>query len=57
MSVNNQDRKRGLDEPEQKAIPTEMILDGLTGGLAAAHTGIEQSRTPKPKFMLLQRHA
>lgn len=41
----------------QKFIPTEMMLDGLTGGLAAEHTGMEQSRTPKPKFMFLHRHA
>ena len=48
---------RGMDEREQKLFPTEMMLLGSTGGLAAAHTGIEQSRTPKPKFMLAQRHA
>lgn len=41
---------------EQKLFPTEMIWVGSTGGLAAAHTEMEQSRTPKPKFMLLQRH-
>ena len=46
---------RGGDEPEQKFIPTEMMADGSTGGLAAAQTGTEQSRTPKPKFMFLQR--
>ena len=44
------------DEREQKLLPTEMIWVGSTGGLAAAHTEMEQSRTPKPKFMLLQRH-
>ena len=43
------------DEPEQKFIPTEMIWLGSTGGFSAAHTGVEQSRTPKPKFMFLQR--
>ena len=47
--------KKDLDGPEQKFIPTEMMLVGSTGGLAAAHTAVEQSRTPKPKFMFLQR--
>lgn len=38
---------------EQKLFPTEMALDGSTP--AALHTAVEQSRTPKAKFMLLQR--
>ena len=46
----------GGNEPEQKLLPTEMIWVGSTGGLAAAQTTVEQSRTPKPKFMLRQRH-
>lgn len=45
------------DTSEQKSFPMEMMLLGSTGGLAAAHTGTEQSRTPKAKFMFLQRHA
>lgn len=48
--------RRESDEPEQKFIPTEMMVVGSTAGLAAAHTGMEQSRTPKPKFMFWQRH-
>ena len=47
----------GAGEWTRKLFPTEMMLLGSTGGLAAAHTGIEQSRTPKPKFMLEQRQA
>lgn len=47
---------READEPEQKLFPTETMLDGSTGGLAAAQTGMEQSRTPKAKFMFLQMH-
>lgn len=50
-------RVSGLNEPEQKLFPTEMILVGSTGGFAAAHKAVEQSRTPKPKFMFLQRQA
>ena len=45
-----------LSEPEQKLFPTAMMLEGSTGGLSAAHTAMEQSRTPKPKFMFLHRH-
>ena len=45
------------DERAQKPIPTEMICVGSTGGLAAAQSAMEQSRTPKPKFMFLHRHA
>ena len=45
--------RSGLGEPEQKLFPTEMALDGST--FAALHTAVAQSRTPKAKFMLLQR--
>ena len=48
---------KGIGERAQKLFPTLMILLGSTGGLAAAQTTVEQSRTPKPKSSFLQRHA
>ena len=47
--------RRRLNEPPQKLFPAEMIGAGSTP--AAVHTGVEQSRTPKPKSMFVQRQA
>lgn len=58
--LSNGGHRVGLDwanERAQKLFPTLMACVGSTGGLAAAHTAMEQSRTPKLKFMFLQRHA